>query len=319
MKRLILTILLFGASVALGMAEDAQSLKEDANELYARKKYAEALEVYQKVVSTFPDAPEASIAQLMVGINFDLLAAEKKDPALLEKSREAFEKLIQRYPESPELESAYLYLGQAYGGFTAPLKLKDADDAKAVELLTMAVRRIERKRWICAQAKGRIAQILERQGKKEKAVEIYEEIVRSYPDTPWGKELIATIRPSMTVATGSSPGSDFPPASHSARVDDPQDLHESAFSLFRQKKFDQAIPLFQRVIEMLPNSRLAQDSQMMIGIACDGMKRPDRAIQAYEKFLRDGVSLHLRFEVVVQLLHPNIVTSFCHCALYVIT
>ncbi len=157
-----------------------------AEKAYKDRKYEEAIALYRKVAETFPDSEMADSALLMTAVNYDWIAARDNDLSAVREEEKFLNRLISGYPKSSRLGDAYLYLGQLYsgnGGVKTPV-----DCAKAVKYYELAIGNTYRD-WIKAQADVRIAQCYERDGKKEKAEEIYKEIVEKYPETPIAKEL----------------------------------------------------------------------------------------------------------------------------------
>ncbi len=82
------------ASELLGQAESAHSPEE-------------RLALLHRIVSTYPDSPQAPVAQFMVG---SILLEELKRP---EEAREAFQALRERYPSSEWIDDADKLLDSA--------------------------------------------------------------------------------------------------------------------------------------------------------------------------------------------------------------
>jgi len=129
----------------------------------------------------------ADYALLMVAINYDWIAARDNDPVTLKQEEEILKRLIKEYPKSIRLGDAYLYLGQIYSSHGG-VKIKAIDCKKAIDFYNLAIKNTYRD-WVKAQAKTRIAQCYEIFGNKEKAADIYEEIVAKYPDTEIAKDV----------------------------------------------------------------------------------------------------------------------------------
>lgn len=149
------------------------------------KMYSEAKNGYEKFLERFPQSEDADDVQLMIGNCWYWLIEDEKD---IENMIKAHEDLIKNYPNSPRLADAYLYLGQVWQGLVNVKSKKYTDLDKAINYYEKALAEKSPRKWIDAQALGRIGQCLEQQGKKEEAKKKYKEVIEKYPDEPWAKE-----------------------------------------------------------------------------------------------------------------------------------
>ncbi|MBI4370763.1 MAG: tetratricopeptide repeat protein [Elusimicrobia bacterium] len=188
------TLFLLGilaAPSARGAGPDTAALFEQANKLFEARRHEQAIALFLKVAED-PSEGYAANALLMAGVNYDWLAAERKDPALFEEERKVLGRLIAEYPDSSRTADAYLYLGQVFSGHTLGIAPARIDCTRAIKMYEQAAARADRE-WIKAQAKGRIGQCLDMMGRPAEALTAYREVMKLYPNTPWGSQEIPDL------------------------------------------------------------------------------------------------------------------------------
>lgn len=158
-----------------------------ASHHFKAERYRRALAEYRAVVANHPRSREAPHAQLMVGVCYGWLAGALRDRALLLKEAHAYRELIRRYPKSMRVADANLYLAQIHSGHVT-LPGTKVDCARAIPLYRKAMA-ASRRRWIKAQALGRIGQCYAHDGKHSRALASYREVIRRFDGTPWSIEV----------------------------------------------------------------------------------------------------------------------------------
>jgi len=224
-----MTVLVLLAAGATGCARPDSRMTLAAR-LFKARRYRQALAEYRAVVTSHPRSRNAPHAQLMIGVCYGWLAGARRDRALLKKEAQAYRALIRRYPRSIRVADAYLYLAQILSGHvTVPGGKIDCTRAIALYRKAMAA---SRRRWIKAQALGRIGQCFAREGKKSRALAAYREVIRRFGGTPWSTEvrlLAGTV-------------------------------------LFSQKRFTAALRMFQRYRALRGGSRGSATTLLMLGL-----------------------------------------------------
>jgi TolA-binding protein len=152
----------------------------------------------------------------MAGLCYSWAAKKYGNPEYVRRKKAAFLRVIKEYPKSFRRADAYLYLAQNYSGHTF-YPIDPIDCPKAIRLYRKAVKAAKR-RWIKAQALGRIGQCYIRMKKLAKALAIWREVARKYPDTAWCVECEGLLRKYMPTQPISPPG----PSSGTAQPSGPR-------------------------------------------------------------------------------------------------
>ena len=91
-------------------AQDKESIFGIAEDLYNKKKYAEARKYYSFVYDTFPNDPLGHKAALRVADTY----AVKSDPTNLTEARLRYRDFANRYPNDPDRDYALLMVGDTF-------------------------------------------------------------------------------------------------------------------------------------------------------------------------------------------------------------
>ena len=174
----------------------------------------------------------------------------KEEQALLEH-------LVRDYPRSLRLGDAYLYLGQIYSGYGGA-DSGQVDCRKAVEFYELAIKNTYRD-WVKAQATGRIAQCLERDGDREKAAAMYREIKEKYPNTPVAKEL-------------------------KDKESRPNTLLDSGASLEAQSEYGLALDVYRRLVQKGSPAEAVREVELRIGLCQAAMNQPGEAVKTFDAY-----------------------------------
>lgn len=222
------------------------------------KNYEEAVKLYKELADKYPDSEMADYALLMVAVNYDWIAARDNDATALKKEEESLQRLIKNYPGSMRLGDAYLYLGQIYSGHGG-VKTKAVDCKKAVEFYKLAIKNTYRD-WVRAQAEVRIGQCHEMQGDKDKAMSIYKEVIKKYPNTDIAEEV-------------------------GARIQGPGALLEIGFELEKLKEYSLAIAVYNRISERNDSDHAVRKALLRTGVCQSFMDENEKAVKTFEEYL----------------------------------
>jgi len=153
--------------------------------LFSQKRFAAALRMFRSYHAQRGKSRTAATTLLMIGLSYGWLAAKNQKTPLLKKSAHAYRTLIHDHPRSPRLADALLYLGQTYSGHTG-VRAAPRDCKKALPMFRRAIA-TTRRRWIKAQALGRIGQCQALEGDKAAARATFRRVFERYPQTPWAR------------------------------------------------------------------------------------------------------------------------------------
>ncbi|MDO8805562.1 MAG: tetratricopeptide repeat protein [Elusimicrobiota bacterium] len=224
-------------------AGDGAERFSKAETAFNEKKYEDSAALYREIAGKNPDSDMADYALLMSAVSYDWLAARDNSPAALKSEEEALRALIMDYPASSRLGDAYLYLGQIYSGH-AGAAIKDIDCKKALGFYALAIEKTYRD-WVKAQAEVRMGQCYERAGDRLKALVVYKEAARKYPD----EEIVKSIQP---------------------LIDGQKTLLNAGIELENSGEYELAVRIYETVLKKDPGSDTAREAARRIEICKSG-------------------------------------------------
>jgi TolA-binding protein len=151
----------------------ARQQLESGIQFYEQKRYKQALNDFQIIVTSMSNTEYVDDALLRIGRYY--LEVEQE----FEKARESFDGILRDYPTGDAAPGAYYYLGDTL--FQADRTGRSIDDALANY---QRVFLYPGNPWIPA-ALYSTGRALERQGKFQKAVDVYFQVIVDYPKSAW--------------------------------------------------------------------------------------------------------------------------------------
>lgn len=197
---LTLSLLAWGCSNKQAVTlKGAEEYLAEGQKALEKKRYPEAIEKLQRVVTNYPGASVVGDAQFL------LAEAHFRSKEYVNAVFE-YQRLLDSYPSSKWAEEAQYKIGEAYFQQRRRPELDqketlDAinqfrrflDDSPDSPLAEQARQRIATCRGQLARKLYLGAQLYYRQDRFEAAAQVYREVVRGYPDTPWYYEALAQL------------------------------------------------------------------------------------------------------------------------------
>ncbi|MCD6508683.1 tetratricopeptide repeat protein [Candidatus Poribacteria bacterium] len=248
------------------------------------KRYLEAIQQYERIVKEYPDSEYADEAQYLVGLCYYSIEPRTKENLL--KAIEAFQKLIDNYPNSNNVADAYFGIAQSRK------ELGEMGDetqwAKIIEICdyinsNFADKEDERTQKVVANANLLKVYAAEKAGSTEVGADA----------------LIASLRKVVQ-----------------SRTADPETKARSQLKighmLFEAKKYQEAIPEYQKVADMFPQSSLAPLALYQVAVCYYKLGNYDTAAQtaraALSKYKLDPdmlVSVNYTLGLSLEKLNQN--------------
>jgi outer membrane protein assembly factor BamD len=180
-----------GCSSSAPRLKGAEAYFEEGQKSLEKKRCVEAIEKFQRLVNNFPGSRLAPDAQYYLAEAY--FCSEDFVNAVFE-----YQRLLDTYPSSQWLDDAQFKIGESY---FQQLRRPELDQKETYEALnyfryfiednpTSPLTETARQRIV--DCRGRLAKkhflngrLYQRQGHLDAAVLTYEDVVRTYPDTPW--------------------------------------------------------------------------------------------------------------------------------------
>ncbi len=204
--RVLELILLLAAGLAWGCSsKQATTLKGDevyfaeGQKALQKKRYLEAVEKFQRLVSNYPGSPLVADAQYYLAEAY--FRSEDYVNAVFE-----YQRLVDAYPASQWLDEAQFQIAESYfrQRRRPELDQKETDEALTHFRLFLEDHPdsplVEEARQRIAACRGQLAhkiylnaRLYHRQGYLEAAAMIYQQVMQDFPDTEWYYEALAQL------------------------------------------------------------------------------------------------------------------------------
>ena len=185
------SLTIVGCSSSAPRLKGAEAYFEEGQKALDKKRCVQAIEKFQRLVNNFPGSRLAPDAQYYLAEAY--FCSEDFVNAVFE-----YQRLLDTYPSSQWLDDAQFKIGESYFQqlHRPELDQKETyealnyfryfiEDNPASPLAETARQRIVDCRTRLAQKHYINGQLYQRQGHLDAAVLTYEDVVRTYPDTPW--------------------------------------------------------------------------------------------------------------------------------------
>jgi tetratricopeptide (TPR) repeat protein len=140
-----------------------------ANDFYKRARYKEALDIYARVIATYPGTDWAIMAHLMTSRSLEKLG--KNDDAV-----EEYKKIINKYPKSGLAEEAFFAV--------ARIRAEKGQVDNAIKAYQSYLKTYPMGQY-GVMALFNIAALYKEKGDTKNALSVYVEIMKGFPNEPW--------------------------------------------------------------------------------------------------------------------------------------
>jgi tetratricopeptide (TPR) repeat protein len=239
---------------------DSKTLAEIklADLLRHENRFQEAIQQYERIVQEYPDSEYADEAQYLIGLCYYSIEPRTKEN--VEKAIEAFQKLIDNYPSSNNIADAYFGIAQSRKDLGE--MGDDTQWAKIIEICdyinsNFADKEDEKTQRIVANANLLKVYAVEKAGTTEVGADA----------------LIASLRRVVESRT----------ADEEARA---RSQLKIGHLLFEAEKYQEAIPEYQKVVDLFPNSAVTPLALYQVAVCYYKLQQYDAAAQTAKAALK---------------------------------